>query len=92
MVPRDSIPSLAGTGIFYILGCGYMQLTGAHAVCEALLREGVEVMFGHPGGAALPFYDALYHYPQIRHILVRHEQAAAHAAEGYARATGRLGV
>ena len=69
-----------------------MQMTGAHVVCEALLREGVEVMFGHPGGAALPFYDALYHYPQIRHVLVRHEQAAAHAAEGYARATGRIGV
>jgi acetolactate synthase-1/2/3 large subunit len=69
-----------------------MQMTGAQVVCEALLREGVEVMFGHPGGAALPFYDALYHYPQIRHVLMRHEQAAAHAAEGYARATGRIGV
>ncbi|MCH8973937.1 MAG: acetolactate synthase large subunit, partial [Chloroflexi bacterium] len=59
-----------------------MQMTGARAVCEALLKEGVDVMFGHPGGAILPFYDALYHYPQIRHIFVRHEQAAAHAAEG----------
>ena len=69
-----------------------MQMTGASIVCEALLREGVEVLFGHPGGAILPFCDALYHYPQLRHILVRHEQAAAHAAEGYARATGRVGV
>ena len=69
-----------------------MQMTGASIVCEALLREGVEVVFGHPGGAILPFYDALYHYPQLRHILVRHEQAASHAAEGYARVTGRPGV
>ena len=69
-----------------------MQMTGARAVCEALLKEGVDVMFGHPGGAILPFYDALYHYPQIRHIFVRHEQAAAHAAEGYARMSGRVGV
>jgi acetolactate synthase-1/2/3 large subunit len=69
-----------------------MQITGASIVCEALLREGVEVVFGHPGGAILPFYDALYHYPQLRHILVRHEQAASHAAEGYARVTGRPGV
>ena len=69
-----------------------MQMTGARAVCEALLKEGVEVMFGHPGGAILPFYDALYHYPQIRHVFVRHEQAAAHAAEGYARVSRRTGV
>ncbi|MBM3940874.1 MAG: biosynthetic-type acetolactate synthase large subunit [SAR202 cluster bacterium] len=69
-----------------------MQMTGARVVCEALLREGVDVIFGHPGGAALPLYDALWHYPQLRHILVRHEQAAAHAAEAYARVTGRAGV
>ena len=69
-----------------------MQMSGAHAVCEALLREGVDVVFGVPGGAALPLYDALWHYPQIRHVLMRHEQAAAHAAEAYARASGRVGV
>ena len=69
-----------------------MSLTGSHVVCEALLKEGVEVLFGYPGGAILPFYDALYHYPQLRHVLVRHEQVASHAAEGYARATGRVGV
>ena len=69
-----------------------MQMSGARMVCESLLREGVDVMFGIPGGAILPFYDALWHYPQIRHVLMRHEQAAAHAAEAYARVTGRVGV
>ena len=69
-----------------------MELTGAEIVCESLLREGVEVIFGLPGGAVLPLYGALSRYPQLRHILVRHEQAAAMAADGYARATGRVGV
>ena len=69
-----------------------MQLKGAEIICEALIREGVDVVFGHPGGAVLPLYDALYKYSQIRHILVRHEQCAAHAADGYARATGKVGV
>ena len=59
---------------------------------ECLLREGVEVMFGYPGGAILPTYDAMTRYPQIHHVLVRHEQGAAHMADGYARATGRVGV
>ena len=69
-----------------------MKLKGAEIMCESLLRQGVDVMFGYPGGAILPFYDALWSYPQLRHILVRHEQAAAHAADGYARVTGRPGV
>ncbi len=69
-----------------------MQLKGAEIICEALLKEGVDVIFGHPGGAVLPLYDALYDYPQIRHILVRHEQGAAHAADGYSRVTGKTGV
>ena len=69
-----------------------MKLKGAEVICESLLREGVEVIFGHPGGAILPFYDALWSYPQLRHILVRHEQAAAHAADGYSRVTGKVGV
>jgi len=69
-----------------------MKLTGAQIVCESLLKEGVEVIFGFPGGAILPFYDTLPQYPQLRHILVRHEQGAAHAADGYARATGRAGI
>ncbi|MCL4464736.1 MAG: biosynthetic-type acetolactate synthase large subunit [Chloroflexi bacterium] len=66
-------------------------LNGAQIACEALLHEGVEVLFGYPGGAITPFYHALHDYP-LRHVLVRHEQAAAHAADGYARATGRAGV
>jgi acetolactate synthase-1/2/3 large subunit len=66
--------------------------TGAHALCEALSREGVELIFGYPGGAVIPLYDVLTQFPNLRHVLVRHEQWAAHAAEGYARATGRVGV
>ena len=69
-----------------------MKLTGSQIVCESLLREGVEVIFGLPGGAILPLYQTLPQYPQLRHILVRHEQGAAHAADGYARVTGRPGV
>ena len=69
-----------------------MKMTGAQIICESLLREGVDTIFGLPGGAVLPFYGALSGYPQLRHILVRHEQAAAMAADGYARATGKVGV
>lgn len=68
-----------------------MQLTGAQMLVEALLREGVDTIFGIPGGAVTPIYDALRDAP-IRNILTRHEQAAAHAADGYARATGKVGV
>jgi acetolactate synthase-1/2/3 large subunit len=68
-----------------------MKLTGAQIVCESLVREGVEVIFGYPGGTVIPLYDAMPDYP-LRHVLVRHEQAAAHAADGYARATGKVGV
>ena len=68
------------------------KIKGAEVVCQSLIREGVEVLFGHPGGAILPFYDALWAYPQLRHILVRHEQAAAHAADGYSRVSGKVGV
>ena len=69
-----------------------MELTGAEIVCESLLKEGADVVFGLPGGAVLPLYGALSVYPAIRHILVRHEQAAAMAADGYSRATGKVGV
>ena len=69
-----------------------MKLTGSQMVCESLIREGVDVIFGLPGGAILPLYQTLPEYPQLRHILVRHEQGAAHAADGYARVTGRPGV
>jgi acetolactate synthase-1/2/3 large subunit len=68
------------------------RMSGARALIECLQRAGVEVMFGHPGGAALPLYDALYDARQIRHVLVRHEQVAAHAAVGYHRVTGKVGV
>lgn len=66
-------------------------MSGAKILLECLGREGVEVIFGYPGGVTLPFYDALYDHP-IRHVLVRHEQNAAFAAQGYARSTGRVGV
>src|SRR5574338_70457 len=69
-----------------------MILSGSEILMECLLREGVEVMFGYPGGAILPTYDAMNKYPQIHHVLVRHEQGASHMADGYARATGRVGV
>lgn len=69
-----------------------MKLTGAQALLESLRHEGVEVIFGFPGGQVIPIYDALYDCKFIRHILVRHEQGAAHAADGYARATGKVGV
>ncbi len=69
-----------------------MKMTGAQILCEGLVREGVELIFGIPGGSTLPLYDIMPQYPQLRHSLVRHEQAAAHAADGYARATGKVGV
>src|SRR6266550_9079036 len=65
---------------------------GADVVCEALIEQGVDVFFGYPGGVVLPLYDVLGDYPGLRHVLVRHEQGGAHAADGYARATGRVGV
>ncbi len=68
------------------------EKSGADILIEALSDLGVEVVFGYPGGAVLPIYDAIFNQKKIRHILVRHEQAATHAAEGYARATGKPGV
>ncbi|MDW8317868.1 MAG: biosynthetic-type acetolactate synthase large subunit [Anaerolineae bacterium] len=68
-----------------------MERTGAQIVWETVVREGIDIVFGYPGGAILPTYDAMPAYP-IRHILVRHEQAAVHMAEGWARATGKVGV
>jgi len=65
---------------------------GADVVVEALLRQGVDVVFSYPGGVILPLYDILGDYPELRHVLVRHEQGGAHAADGYARATGKVGV
>src|SRR3989440_10151460 len=66
--------------------------TGAQILWECLIGEGVKHVFGYPGGAILPAYDALCKYPEIHHILVRHEQGAAHMADGYARAGGGVGV
>lgn len=69
------------------------QINGSEAVMEALVAEGVDTLFGYPGGAIMPIYDALYDYGgQVRHILVRHEQGGIHAAQGYARSSGRVGV
>jgi acetolactate synthase I/II/III large subunit len=67
-------------------------LTGAQILCRVLREQGIDLLFGYPGGAIMPFYHALPEYPELRHVLVRHEQAAAHAADGYARASGRPGV
>jgi acetolactate synthase-1/2/3 large subunit len=69
-----------------------MEISGAQALLECLKKEGVDIIFGYPGGVVLPLYDALYSDKSIKHILVRHEQGAAHAADGYARATGKVGV
>lgn len=77
---RDTMPDRRGE-----------VLTGAQIIWEALVREGVDVIFGYPGGAIMPAYDAMIQYP-IRHVLVRHEQGSAHMADGYARASGRVGV
>ncbi len=69
-----------------------VRMTGAQILLESLRREGVDTIFGYPGGVVLPLYDTLPQFPDLRHVLVRHEQSAAHMADGYARATGRLGV
>jgi acetolactate synthase I/II/III large subunit len=83
LTPQRNTPARAHTS---------RTLTGGALACEALLAAGATTLFGYPGGAALPFYRELARYPQLRHVLVRHEQNAAHAADGYARATGRVGV
>src|SRR5258706_2486547 len=68
-------------------------ISGSVAVMEALIAESVETIFGYPGGAIMPIYDALYDYnDKLKHILVRHEQGAIHAAQGYARTSGKCGV
>ena len=68
------------------------EMTGAEMVVEALKDHGVDILFGYPGGAVLPIYDVLFQQETVRHILVRHEQGAAHAAEGYARSSGKVGA
>ncbi|MCP4900771.1 MAG: acetolactate synthase large subunit, partial [bacterium] len=69
-----------------------MKLSGADIVWTSLQREGVDLVFGYPGGAVLPIYDAMTRFPGVHHVLARHEQSAAHMADGYARATGKVGV
>ena len=69
-----------------------VRMTGAKAFVEALKRQKVDVIFGIPGGAVIPIYDVLYDTDEIKHVLMRHEQCAAHAADGYARVTGKVGV
>lgn len=69
-----------------------MKITGAQIIIDALIKEGVSVVFGYPGGVVIPIFDVLYDTKQIKFVLTRHEQAAAHAADGYARATGKVGV
>ena len=69
------------------------NLTGADIICECLIEQGVDTVFGYPGGAVLNIYDSLYNYSdKIHHVLTAHEQGASHAADGYARSTGRTGV
>ena len=105
VVPRGLLASsLMRRGVFLFpellvilknkeIGEKNMQLTGAEIICECLLEQGVDTVFGYPGGAALNTYDALYKYSdKITHILTAHEQGAAHAADGYARSTGKVGV
>ena len=68
-----------------------MKMTAAQVVCECLLEQGVDTVFGYPGGTILNIYDALYGYEgKIRHVLTAHEQGASHAADGYARSTGKV--
>ena len=69
-----------------------MKLAGNDMLVQSLIDEGVEYLFGYPGGAALHIYDAIFNQKELQHILVRHEQGATHAADGYARATGKPGV
>ena len=68
-----------------------MELTGAQILLESLKKEGVDVLFGYPGGAVIDIYDELPRHPELKHVLVRHEQGAVHAADGYARASGKVG-
>src|SRR5512136_3005419 len=69
-----------------------MKKTGAEVLWESLIREGVDVLFGLPGGAVIPAFDAMLNYPKLHFVLVRHEQGAAMMADGYARASGKVGV
>ena len=84
LFPRSKTTAMKGNGMT-------REMTGAEMVIQALADQNVEHVFGYPGGAVLPIYDAIFSQNQVRHILVRHEQGAVHAAEGYARSTGKVG-
>ncbi len=84
--------SSASTALASAAAAPVLPRNGAETLLDTLVACGVDTLFGYPGGAALPLYDALHGEPRLRHVLVRHEQAAVHAAEGYARSTGRVGV
>lgn len=91
-MPKQAI-ALSVANVFGMTVKNYMKMTGSEALIESFLQQGVKTIFGYPGGAIMPVYDALYKYKdKIRHVLVRHEQGAAHAAEGFAYITGRPGV
>ncbi|GLU25047.1 acetolactate synthase [Brucella sp. NBRC 12950] len=82
----------AATSEAATISAGQREMTGAEMVVQAMIDHGVEHLFGYPGGAVLPIYDELFQQDKVQHILVRHEQGAGHAAEGYARSTGKVGV
>src|SRR5215468_11039693 len=89
---EPGVVSFAGRGNDLVQGSEGTMKTGAQILWECLIGEGVKHVFGYPGGAILPAYDALCGYPEIHHVLVRHEQGATHMADGYARAGGGVGV
>src|SRR6266566_3159123 len=93
-LPEFGVHDTFVTGSWILVGCegGDSLVTGGQLLVECLVRRGVEVVFGMPGAHTMAIYDALYRHPKIKHILVRHEQSAALMADGYARATGKLGV
>jgi acetolactate synthase I/II/III large subunit len=91
VLPTASGASSKGAGGAPAAPNSSVEMMGAEMVIQALADQGVEHLFGYPGGAVLPIYDALFHQDKVRHILVRHEQGAVHAAEGYARSTGKVG-
>ena len=88
----NSTAALDSSALAAVPAAPRLPRNGAEALLDTLVAGGVDTLFGYPGGAALPLYDALHGEPRLRHILVRHEQAAVHAAEGYARSTGKVGV
>src|SRR6201986_1631244 len=95
MFRADANPQVCGAFVLketLVMTAEEPATTGADLLVKALIDEEVEVVFGYPGGAVLPIYDSLFKQNRLRHILVRHEQAAVHAAEGYARSTGKVGV